>query len=41
MMRRKQVPERICELALEAFGNPATLGEQRLLAATEAQKPLG
>ncbi|MGF6114567.1 hypothetical protein [Pseudomonas frederiksbergensis] len=41
MMRRKQVPERICELALEAFGNPATLGEQRLLAATEAQKTLG
>lgn len=41
MMRRKQVPERICELALEAFGNPATVAEQRLLATTEAQKTLG
>lgn len=41
MMRRKQVPERICELALESFGNPATMAEQRLLAAVEVQKTLG
>jgi hypothetical protein len=41
MMRRKQVPERICELALEAFGNPATEAEQRLLATAEAHKTLG
>jgi hypothetical protein len=25
MMRRKQVPERLCEQAMETFGNPATL----------------
>jgi hypothetical protein len=41
MMRRKQLPERLCEQAVEAFGNPATLAEQRVLAAAEAQKNLG
>ena len=41
MMRRKQLPERLCEQAVEAFGNPATLADQRALAAAEAQKNLG
>jgi hypothetical protein len=41
MMRRKQLAERLCEQAVEAFGNPATLAEQRVLAAAEAQKNLG
>jgi hypothetical protein len=41
MMRRKQVPERICELALVSFGNPAAMAEQRMLAAVEAQETLG
>ncbi|RON51940.1 hypothetical protein [Pseudomonas frederiksbergensis] len=41
MMRRKWVPERICELALEAFGNPANIAEQRMLAAAEVQRSFG
>jgi hypothetical protein len=41
MMRRKQLPERLCEQAVEAFGNPARLSDQRALAAVEAQKSLG
>ena len=41
MMRRKQLPERLCEQAVEAFGNPATFAEQRVMAAAEAQKSLG
>jgi hypothetical protein len=41
MMRRKQLPERLCEQAMEAFGNPAMLTDQRALASTEAQKNLG
>ncbi|MGF6513599.1 hypothetical protein ABH912_001065 [Pseudomonas sp. BT76 TE3572] len=41
MMRRKQLAERLCEQAVEAFGNPATWAEQRVLAAAEAQKKLG
>ena len=41
MMRRKLVPERFCELALESFGNPADMAERRLLAADEALKTLG
>lgn len=41
MMRRKQVPERFCEQAMETFGNPMTLTDQRALAAVEAQKKLG
>ena len=41
MMRRKLVPERICEQALMFFGNLATLAEQRMLATAEVQKTLG
>ncbi|KAA0955222.1 hypothetical protein [Pseudomonas sp. ANT_H12B] len=41
MMRRKRLPERLCEQAMEAFGNSATLTDQRALAAAEAQKYLG
>ncbi|MHC8286578.1 hypothetical protein ACYZUD_07050 [Pseudomonas sp. XS1P51] len=41
MMRRKQLPERLCEQAVEAFGNPAAMAGQRALAALEAQKNLG
>ncbi|WLI15601.1 MULTISPECIES: hypothetical protein [Pseudomonas] len=41
MMRRKQVPERFCEQAMETFGNPVTMIDQRALAAVEAQKNLG
>ncbi|QVW26001.1 hypothetical protein KJF94_10845 [Pseudomonas hormoni] len=41
MMRRKQLPERLCEQAVEAFGNPARVSDQRALAAAEAQKSLG
>lgn len=41
MMRRKFVPERLCEQALMSFGNLATLDEQRALATAEAQKILG
>ncbi|MHC8381461.1 hypothetical protein [Pseudomonas sp. LB3P14] len=41
MMRRKRLAERLCEQAVEAFGNPATWAEQRILAAAEAQKNLG
>lgn len=41
MMRRKRLPERLCEQAVETFGNPARLSDQRALAAAEAQKSLG
>lgn len=41
MMRHKHVPERVCEQAMEAFGNPMTMTDQRALAATQAQKNLG
>ncbi|MDB5997544.1 MAG: hypothetical protein JWP42_4680 [Pseudomonas sp.] len=41
LMRRKQLPERLCEQAVEAFGNPARQSEQRALAAAEAQQALG
>lgn len=41
MMRRKHLPERLCEQAVEVFGNPARQSEQRALAAAEAQKSLG
>lgn len=41
MMRRKRVPERICERVLEAFGNPGNIAQQRMLAAAEAQKSFG
>jgi hypothetical protein len=41
MMRRKHLPERLCEQAVEVFGNPARLADQRALATAEAQKSLG
>ena len=41
MMRRKHVPERFCEQAMETFGNPMTMTDQRALASAEAQKSLG
>lgn len=41
MMRRKRLPERLCEQAIEVFGNPATQADQRARAAAEAQKNLG
>lgn len=41
MMRRKQVPERFCEQAMETFGNPMTMTDQRALTTAEAQKNLG
>ncbi|MFY0727392.1 hypothetical protein [Pseudomonas sp. NFX15] len=41
MMRRKRLPERLCEQAIEVFGNPAALSGQRQRAALEAQKNLG
>ena len=41
MMRRKQLSERLCEQAVETFGSPAKLSDQRALAAAEAQKNLG
>ncbi|NUU38059.1 hypothetical protein [Pseudomonas sp. C2B4] len=41
MMRRKQLPERLCEQAVEAFGNPATLAELRTRAAAEAHRSFG
>ncbi|MHC8320355.1 hypothetical protein ACYZT4_06600 [Pseudomonas sp. GB2N2] len=41
MMRRKQLPERLCEQAVEAFGNPARMSDQRARGAAEAQQYLG
>jgi hypothetical protein len=41
MMRRKHLPERLCEQAMEVFGNPATFKGQRARATAEAQKNLG
>jgi hypothetical protein len=41
MMRRKQLPERLCEQAMETFGNPANLAEQRARTSAEAQRSLG
>lgn len=41
MMRRKQLPERYCEQVTETFVNPATMSDQRALAAAQAQKSLG
>jgi hypothetical protein len=41
MMRRKQLPRRLGEQAVAAFGNPATSAEQRARAAAEAQKSFG
>jgi hypothetical protein len=41
MMRRKQLPERLCEQAVETFGSPTVLAEQRARTATELQRSLG
>lgn len=41
MMRRKHLPERLCEQAIELFGHPARMSDQRALATAEAQKSLG
>ncbi|WP_077047739.1 hypothetical protein [Pseudomonas sp. KK4] len=41
MMRRKQLPERLCEQAVEAFGNPLTLTELRARASAEMHRSLG
>lgn len=41
MMRRRLVPERICELAMASFANPIARAEHRSLAVAEAQKTLG
>ena len=41
MMRRKQLPETVCDHALQTYGNPATLSDQRELAQAEAQRNLG
>jgi hypothetical protein len=41
MMRRKRLPERLCEQVMEAFGTPEMLSDQRAQASTEAQKKLG
>jgi hypothetical protein len=41
MMRRKQLPERLCEQAMEAFGNPKALAEQRARTAIELQRGPG
>jgi hypothetical protein len=41
MMHRRQLPDRLCEQAVEAFGNPASLEELRAQAAAEAQLGLG
>jgi hypothetical protein len=41
MMRRKQLPERLCEQAVKTFGRPAALAEQRARIAVELQRGLG
>jgi hypothetical protein len=41
MMRRKRLPERLCEQAMAAFGNPVLLAEQRGRSAAEALQSLG
>jgi hypothetical protein len=41
MMRRKQLPERLCEQVIAAFGDLAMLAEQRAASAAEAQRSLG
>jgi hypothetical protein len=41
MMRRKRLPERLCEQAVKVFGNPATQADRRTLATAEVQKSLG
>jgi hypothetical protein len=41
MMCRKQLPDRLCELAEEVFGDPAILADLRARATAEAQCSLG
>ncbi|WP_347906053.1 hypothetical protein [Pseudomonas purpurea] len=41
MMRRKNVPERLCEQTQEVYGNASRIGEFRMTATTEAQNALG
>jgi hypothetical protein len=41
MMRRKQLPERLCEQVEQAFGSAAILADQRARASAEAQRCLG
>ncbi len=41
LMRRRQVPERLCDQAREAFGNPLRASERRAQAAADAQRHLG
>lgn len=41
MMRKRQVPERFCNQALDLYGNPQTLAERRIQANIEAQQTLG
>jgi len=41
MMRRKRLPERLCEQAIEAFASPVALAEQRAKTSVEVQKNLG
>ncbi|WP_173919072.1 hypothetical protein [Pseudomonas sp. Irchel s3h17] len=41
MMRKRQVPERFCDQALDLYGNLQTLAERRIQANIEAQQTLG
>jgi hypothetical protein len=41
MMRRKQLPERLCEQVVDAFGHSTMLAEQRVRTASEAQRTFG
>lgn len=40
-LRRRKLSERVCEQAIELFGNPLDLPDHRTLASAEAQKTLG
>lgn len=41
MMRRKNLPERLCEYTQEVYGDAARIAEHRLAATAEAQNTLG
>lgn len=41
MMRRKHLPERLCEQVADSFSHPARMAERRMIAAADAQKNLG
>lgn len=41
MMRRKHLPERLCEQVADLFSHPARMSERRAAAAADAQKNLG